>query len=348
MGREHYHHLTWNDRLVMETMLNNGATKIEVAEYLHIHLATVYREAHKGRYMHLKSDYTEEERYSADLGQQIADENSSHRGKSLKIGSDICLANRLEELIVEKKYSPEAALKTIELNGEVYSTTISVPTLYRYIDAGIFFSLSNADLPVKKNAGKKEKAIPRQKRASAGDSIEKRPRYINKREEFGHWEMDTVKGKQGVTKGCLLVLSERKTREELIFKMKDQTAKSVVKVLNRLEKSLKDEFYERFKTITVDNGVEFSDVKGLEQSKLYQNQTRTKLYYCHAYCSSERGTNENINRMIRRFIPKGTDIDVYSDKDIRKIQNWINNYPRRMFGFQSSQSLFEKELKMIS
>jgi IS30 family transposase len=54
----------------------------------------------------------------------------------------------------------------------------------------------------------------------------------------------------------------------------------------------------------------------------------TKVYFAHPYSSWERGTNENINKMIRRFIPKGVDILDYSNKDIERIQNWINNYPR--------------------
>lgn len=344
--RKHYHHLTWNDRLIMETMLNNGSSRTEVARYLGVSRSTVFYEFQRGAYNHLNSDYTEEMRYSCDLGQKVHDERSGNRGKALKIGSDIKLANRLEELIVEKKYSPEVALKTIEMNKEVYSTTISVPTLYRYIDAGIFFDLSNKHLVVKSKKRKK-KLMRRQKRASAGNSIEMRPDEIDTRDEFGHWEMDTVKGKKGTTKGCLLVLSERKTREELIFKMKDQTSASVVKILNRLERKLKDDFYTRFKTITVDNGVEFADVKGLEASARHIGRRKTKLYYCHAYCSCERGTNENINRMIRRFIPKGADIDKYTSKDITKIQNWINQYPRRMFGFATSQELYEAELQKI-
>ena len=61
-----------------------------------------------------------------------------------------------------------------------------------------------------------------QKRAAAGESIENRPDEVATRETFGHWEMDTVKGKQGVTKSCMLVLTERKTRDEIIFKLKDQ------------------------------------------------------------------------------------------------------------------------------
>lgn len=102
-------------------------------------------------------------------------------------------------------------------------------------------------------------------RASAGKSIEKRDPEIDTREEVGHWEMDCVEGKKK-TKETLLVLSERKARKEIMIKMKDQTAGSVVAALDRLERRYGTLFYKIFQTITVDNGSEFADVEGLERS----------------------------------------------------------------------------------
>ena len=66
---------------------------------------------------------------------------------------------------------------------------------------------------------------------------------------------------------------------------------------------------------------------------------RTKIYYAHPYSDGERGTNENINRMIRRFIPKGTDIGNITNKEIRRIENWINNYPRKIFEYKSTNMI---------
>lgn len=101
---------------------------------------------------------------------------------------------------------------------------ICTTTLYSYIDKGIFLRLTNKNLPVKKNTKRKYKKVQKQARASAGESIEKRPEEIDTREEFGHWEMDTVKGKRGKSKNSLLVLTERKTRDEIIFKLPEHTA----------------------------------------------------------------------------------------------------------------------------
>ena len=105
------------------------------------------------------------------------------------------------------------------------------------------------------------------KRAPRGESIEKRPEVINQRITFGHWEMDTVySSKEGSC--ALLVMTERLTRKEIIEKMRDRTAISTVRALNRIERRFGALFPRVFQTITVDNGGEFSDVKSLEQSIL--------------------------------------------------------------------------------
>lgn len=98
--------------------------------------------------------------------------------------------------------------------------------------------------------------------------------------------------------------------------------------------------------ITVDNGTEFADCEGIEK-KDKKGKKRTEVYYCHPYCSAERGSNENQNRMIRRHIPKGTNFDRKTKKDIQKVEDWLNNYPRPMFDGRSSQELYEEEMRLI-
>lgn len=343
-----FKHLSQNDRIKMETMLNSGHKVVEVAEYLHVHRSTIYREMKRGEYTHRNSDYTEETRYSSDLGQKNHDWNAQGKGRNIKIGNDRTLAEYIEGKIIEDKYSPEAALAAAAESGIEFATSISVRTLYRYIDKGIFLKLTNKDLPVKGKRKKHNKKVKVQKRASAGESIENRPDEVKDREIFGHWEMDTVKGKQGVTKSCMLVLTERKTRDEIIVKLPDQKAASVVEAIDRLERKWGDMFTKVFRSITVDNGVEFSDYEGLERSVLHEGEKRTFAFYCHPYSSWERGSNENNNRLIRRHIPKGEDFDEKQDRDIEYIENWINNYPRGIFGFKTSAQLFEEEIKKLA
>lgn len=343
-----FKHLSQNDRIKMETMLNSGHKVVEVAEYLHVHRSTIYREMKRGEYTHRNSDYTEETRYSSDLGQKNHDWNAQGKGRNIKIGNDRPLAEYIEGKIIEDKYSPEAALAAAAESGIEFTASISVRTLYRYIDKGIFLKLTNKDLPVKGKRKKHNKRVRVQKRASAGESIENRPDEVKDREIFGHWEMDTVKGKQGVTKSCMLVLTERKTRDEIIVKLPDQKAASVVEAIDRLERKWGDMFTKVFRSITVDNGVEFSDYEGLERSVLHEGEKRTFAFYCHPYSSWERGSNENNNRLIRRHIPKGEDFDEKQDRDIEYIENWINNYPRGIFGFKTSAQLFEEEIKKLA
>lgn len=323
-------HLIERERYKLEYMRKIGCPIKEIAQELGKCEKTIYNELNRGKCMQVATDLREYEVYYADVGQRVYKKNQQGKGPELKIGNDMNYLRRLEELI-KQKFSPYAALKITEKEG--FKTKISLSTLYKYIKAGIFLNLREKDLP---QQGKTKKKKTGEKRTVAlknikGTSIEDRPKEILKRQEPGHWEMDTVVGGQGKGKSCLLVLSERMTRNEIIRKIKDKKCSSVVKELDKLEKELGSKaFQEKFKTITCDNGVEFLKQEELEKGKRNKNKRRTKIYYCHPFSSWERGTNENINKMIRRFIPKGANIDQYSTEDIAQIEKWINNYPRKI------------------
>lgn len=346
-----FKHITKSDRIKIEALLKAGHSKEEIAEQLHVHRSSIYREVKRGIYIARNSDWTEEERYSPDIADDKYRENLKAKGSVLKIGNDIKLANYIEDKIINDDYSPAAVLGEIKAQGraEEFKVTICVTTLYSYIDKGIFLRLTNKNLPVKKNEKRTYKKVKKQQaRAAAGDSIEKRPEEVDKREEFGHWEMDSVLGKRGTSKNTLLVLTERKTRNEIIFKLPDHTDEAVVAAIDRLENRWGAEMFAQvFKTITVDNGSEFADVKGLQRSALNEGEKRTQVYYCHPYSSWERGTNEVTNKMVRRKVPKGTNFDDKTDKEIEDIEKWINNYPRRIHGYHSAEELFNEELRKI-
>ena len=165
-----------------------------------------------------------------------------------------------------------------------------------------------------------------------GTSIEERPLEVLTRERYGDWELDTVISKRNGKGAVLLVLTERKTRKQIVRKIKSKTQESVVKEYGKAK------YKKMFKTITVDNGVEFLDQLNMEKSGFKTGQ-KTKIYYCHAYCSWERGSNKNANKLIRRWIPKGEDIGKYSKRKIKEIENWINNYPRKLFNGLTSIDL---------
>ena len=343
---EQYSHLTINQRYQLEALLRAGTSVRKIAEILGVHRSTIYREKNRATYIHRNSDWTEEKRYAPETSQECYQEHLKEKGRELKIGSDVKYAKFIERMIVDEKYSPAAALMKAEEKD--FKTKICVTTLYTYINRGIFLKLTNKNLPVKKNEKRQYKRIRVQKRTSAGTSIEKRPEEINTREEFGHWEMDTVVGKQGVSKKSFLVLTERKTREEIVYLLKNHTAKQVVIALNRIEKQIGTENFRKiFKTITVDNGTEFADFKGMENARR-SNKKRTTIYYCHPYSSGERGSNENNNKLVRRQVPKGIVFDDMTKTEVREMQDWINSYPRKLLKKKCSAELFEKELESLN
>lgn len=346
MGRR-FKQLTRADRLKIEALDKAGHKVKEIAEHIGVHQSTIYRELQRGRYIHTNSDLTEEERYSPDIAEERYQQNLRDKGPDLKIGKDHRLAEYIENKIANEDYSPGAVLGEIKAKGMEFDTEISKPTLYSYIEKGVFLTITNKDLPVKGIRRKKNKKVRTQARAAAGDSIEKRPDSVKTREEFGHWEMDTVVGKKGESKHSLLVLTERKTRDEIVVLLFEHTMQAVVRALDCIEKKWGDLFSEVFKTITVDNGAEFSDCKGLEESILEDRQ-RTKVYYCHPYSSYERGSNENQNRLVRRKIPKGINFDDKTIEEIQEVEDWINNYPREMFGWRTAAEMFQDELDKLT
>ncbi len=347
---EKYRQLKWEDRLRLESFLTDKVSKSEIARRLHVTRKTIYNEIARGIYMHRNSDLTEEPRYSSNLAQKRCDENLAVRGTQLKIGKDMEFARYLEEKICDGNLSPEAVLGQLKAEGKEtdFKTRICVSTLYSYINKGVFLRLSNKDLPVKGKKKRKYRQVNRRKRLQPGESISDRPETIDTRESFGHWEMDTVVGKRGKSKHSLLVLTERKTRHEILFLLQEHTAAEVVRMVDKLEHKWGQDFSKVFKTITVDNGTEFSDYEGIKQSVLHEGSRVEEVYYCHPYSSWERGSNENANKLVRRHIPKGINFDDKTDEDISFIENWMNSYPRGIFGFRSAADMFREELQKLN
>ena len=156
--------------------------------------------------------------------------------------------------------------------------------------------------------------------------------------------MDLVEGLKGEKEPYLLVLSERKTRKEIIEIIPNKTAESVRKALDRIERELGVvKFRETYKTITTDNGGEFRNWKIIEKSYTGSKKARTKQYFADAYSSWQRGTNENINKMIRRFLPKGTSFKNLKKEEVKRIEKWINNYPRKILNFKTSEEYYQEE-----
>ena len=349
-----YKHLTWNDRCVMERMLRSGASKPDIAIALDCCLATVYNELARGAYVHTKSDLTEELRYAADKGQLAYEASLKGRNEKLRLANppkllrDPALISMIQYTIIKEKCSPQAALRFLE-RDELFNDVVikSKNTIYSGIIKGYFPDLTYEELPEGRHTMNRRHTVTVAKRAAMGPSIEKRDDAIMTRNCVGHWEMDTVHG-QATNRKYLLVMTERKTRFEIVEKLKSCTTDEVRKALNRIEKRFGSKFYSVFKTITVDNGTEFSDYESMKKA-LYRVGDRTSFFYCHPGHPQERGSNENANKMIRRFAPKGANFDALINKKlVDRINEWINDYPREQFAGQSSSERFYQEFGFIA
>jgi len=335
-------HLNYEKRLKIEALSKAGLKSEEIGAIIGCSGRAIRRELAKGKIQLLNSDLTTREEYSADVGQQKHIYAGTGKGPSLKIGNDYKLVAYIEKKIIKEKMSPYAVAERMKQEKEKFKTTICCKTIYNYIDEGLFPNLTNKHLPVKKEAKKRNyNNVRTATNNKKGTSISERPKEIEKREEFGHWEMDTVVGKKG-TKEVLMVLTERKTLNEIIRKIQSKSQYCIVKELDKIERKMgSKKFRETFKTITCDNGCENLDFEGIERSAI-TNGKRTTVYYAHPYSAWERGSNENANKLIRRFIPKGADIGKFSHERIKMIEHWINNYPRRSLNGLSSNELISQ------
>jgi IS30 family transposase len=162
--------------------------------------------------------------------------------------------------------------------------------------------------------------------------IDQRPAFVNERQEAGHWEVDLVES--WLKRGGLQVLCERKTRYTLLNKMnslKGIEARSLLlERMQLLPASI-------VKTLTYDNGPENT------YHKFVNNRLGTQSYFCHPYHSWEKGTVENTIGIIRRFYPKGTNFMEVQEKEVKNLENWLNNRPRKCLAFKTPSEAFNLE-----
>ncbi|MBR1676564.1 MAG: IS30 family transposase, partial [Clostridia bacterium] len=157
-----------------------------------------------------------------------------------------------------------------------------------------------------------------------------------KRKEFGHWEADTVVSGRGKTSACFATLAERKTRFYIAIKIPDRKgstlAKAVIAALSQLPKGA-------VKTITCDRGSEFANWREIESA------LNCQMYFADPYCAWQKGTNENLNGLLREFYPKGYNLSRVSPKTLEKNLALINARPKKILNFQKPVDLFELFLK---
>lgn len=341
-------HLNETERKTIERMLRAGANKGEIARALYRDKSTIKREVKRGsvvqrrpnRYVSRNQsvpEYIETQRYFWDVGQRNYEKHRQNCGSKNKVVACGGLVAFVEEKVLgEAKWSPDAAIGYAKANDLFPGMGFTTKTFYNWIDAGLV-RVKNIDLLLK--VRRRPRNIRQKWKRKLGKSIEERPAAATLREEFGHWEGDGVVGKG--QQGHLITLVERKLGVGLLFNAGNKQSDRVVEILDQLQQQYGKHFRTIFKTITFDNGPEFSDSQAMERGN------RTQVYYAHPYSSFERGTNENWNGIVRRFIPKGSHFDCLTNRDIDRIANYINTMPRKRFGYKTPMDLWHSQLSDI-
>lgn len=342
-------HFTYEQRVRMDALIRvkwPRGKRINFAELGRLMgkaRTTVRREYARGGVVNKDSHERWFNTYSAEAGQQDANARGQDKGPRMRLTNRA--AARFEALVTAEHLSPYAARAVMVREG--LSGIPCVRSLYNAVASGLL-GITRKSLPYKRDG--KRKAAASGKRMAytirAGKSIAERPPEADGRLEYGHWEMDTVVGCAGGTPFCLLVLTERMTRRQIIIRLPCRTQKSVVRALDRLERR-QDNIFATMKSLTCDNGCEFLDSASIERSALSRGTSRTSLYFAHPYSAFERGGNENANRIIRRFIPKGSDIGDFSLRQIQAIEDWMNRLPRESLGGKTAAEAQQEQLNKL-
>jgi IS30 family transposase len=323
--------LTLNDRITIEIRYKDGWSLREIAAELgNGRIASSVCREIAGR---PRKGYS---KYQA----HIAHEKALNKRTGKKT---VRLKNALiRDYTVEKMklgWSPEqiAIRLPIDHKGE----TISYEAIYQYVYAQVFRGGNGIVregcedlrryLPRRHNRRAKKGFRRAQKLERVGSlpSIEDRPSEVDKRKVIGHWEDDCIVSRQSKER----IKSIRVSGVVILAKMKDGTASESTRVVCEKMKIIPSPY---LKTLTRDRGTENMDWRSIE------NNLNLKIYFAHPYCSQERGSNENLNGLVRRFLPKKTDFAKVTEKEIRQIEYLLNTRPRKRLGGKTPvEVLFE-------
>lgn len=330
-------HLLSEERHEIEVRLKDGWSIYRIAKHLGRPYNTIKNEIKRGM---VSLYHGRKQRYKADEGKKVYLE---HRQSCRKQYHCLASIRFLQYVVVHFKGDEQwsldacygAALKSGKFCRE---EMVCTKTLYNYVDLGLL-PIKNIDLPEKLRRNTKAPKV-RENKKNLGRSIEERPEIAQFRIEFGHWEIDTVIGKQGDGEPCVLTLVERMTRMCIWVKARNHTAEAINEALQKVMSYFAERKDQVFKTITGDNGSEFAGLSLLEDGEL-------KVYFTHPYSSCEKGTNECHNRMLRRFIPKGKSISDYTADEICFFADCINGLLRKILGYATPEELFDRQLDRI-
>ena len=301
--------LSFEDRIVIETLRHERRSLKYIANYLGFSKTTIFNEIHR-----LVGDYC------ADNAQ--ADHEAKLRNRGRKRSLTANLKRFIEEKIKIQKWSIEQVAHVVRLAHK---------TIYNWVDQGLL-EISIDDLP--DHGIRRKRAKETRGTFSHGRSIEDRPDEVMNRHVSGHFEADTVLS--GKRKGQpIATFVERKSRLTIVKRLngRDSTAmtRAIFELANQLGTNLK--------SLTVDHGKEFANYDLIEE------KTGIPLYFAHSYAPHERGSNENRNRVLRRFIPKGKPIEEVTDEELVKINWYLNSRPLKYLNWRTPIEIFLRNLR---
>lgn len=322
--------LTYFERQVIASKLRTGQSHREIGEALGRDHRVIDRE--------VKRNKMERRRYDARLAETLASRREAERHrpklekKTMRFLRQYVIDRLREDLSPEQIVGVLREQPPTALRGH----TICVETIYQFIyEGGGRYLLLYPHLRRGRQKRQKQWARkPRKVLIPSRVSIHDRPEEIDTKQTLGHWESDTVEGKR-TTKGNLSVQYERKLMLARLHKVADKTAEETE---NAIRKSVDSLPLPLWKSVTFDNGGEAATHANL------RNDYGLKTYFCDAYASWQKGGVENLNGLIRQYIPKRTDISQLTDEQIHGIQEKLNNRPRKSLNYLTPNQALEREV----
>lgn len=316
MGKQ-YVHLSLAERDQITQLLWEGKKSRDIAVMIGRDKSTIYRE------LKLNSS-PEHKKYLSHRAHQRA-ENRREEASCRKRLKDDLIRGYVEDKL-QIGWSPELISGRIKI--EHPGQSISYEAIYQYIYHAETTNRGELIEYLRRSHRKrKKKGIGRKERRTKIPNripIDERPKSVEKRQEFGHWEGDSIVSRKSLA--ALNSLTERKSRLLLLTKL---DRKGAIETKNAVVRRLQVFHSKGRRTLTMDNGTENAQHQEITAS------LDTKCFFAHPYASWERGTNEHINGMIRWYLPKGTDFSKISDKQIAKIESLLNNRPMKCLGFKT-------------
>jgi IS30 family transposase len=332
MLKKRYKRLSFEERVKIETYLSEKHSFSFISKALDRSRSTIGKEVNRWG----------KDRYKASKAHECALLFKEYKKTQEKINNNRSLKIQVYKGLIGG-YSPEAIAGRLKLsfpnNPDMH---ISYESIYRHIyehPQGLINKKLIKLLTRKKS--RRRKPPPRKKdrltSIKDGVSIEKRPVEVNSREHIGHWEGDLIIGAN--QKSCIGSIVERKIRYTILVKLKNKKAQTVCRAFAQ---NLNKEPSIFLKTMTYDNGTEMAD------HKILSKKTGMDIYFAHPYASWERGTNENTNGLVRRVYPKKTNFKTVSNEDLKRLQDKLNNRPRKVLGYYTPNEMYQFELNKLT